>query len=121
MRYLGIKLSLLRWAGTPRISVSAFQDSTHRFATTRCLHQMRRCKWRQWKGESIFRDAFPDSTLLCAITRCLHQMKQFKWRQRKGESNFRGAFPDRTILRSEERWLGKVCVSKCRYRWWPYH
>src|SRR3546814_3322195 len=78
MRYLGIKLSLLRWAGTPRISVSAFQDSTHRFATTRCLHQMRRCKWRQWKGESIFRDAFPDSTLLCAITRCLHQMKQFK-------------------------------------------
>src|SRR3546814_4115503 len=71
MRYLGIKLSLLRWAGTPRISVSAFQDSTHRFATTRCLHQMRRCKWRQWKGESIFRDAFPDSTLLCAITRCL--------------------------------------------------
>src|SRR3546814_9839299 len=89
MRYLGIKLSLLRWAGTPRITVSAFQDSTHRFATTRCLHQMRRCKWRQWKGESIFRDAFPDSTLLCAITRCLHQMKQFKWRQRKGESTFR--------------------------------
>src|SRR3546814_17243632 len=23
--------------------------------------------------------------------------------------------------RSEERRVGKECVSKCRYRWWPYH
>src|SRR3546814_15979539 len=98
MRYLGIKLSLLRWAGTPRISVSAFQDSTHRFATTRCLHQMRRCKWRQWKGESIFSDAFPDSTLLCAITSYLRKMKQIKRRQQKGASTVRGDFPIRKLL-----------------------
>src|SRR3546814_17744006 len=90
MRLLGIKRGLLRWAESQRISMYAFQDSTHRCATTRCLHQMRQCKWRQRKGESIFRGAFPDSTLLCAITRCLHRMKQFKWRQRKGESTFRG-------------------------------
>src|SRR3546814_15075303 len=24
-------------------------------------------------------------------------------------------------LRSEERRVGKECVSTCRYRWWPYH
>src|SRR3546814_14481341 len=26
-----------------------------------------------------------------------------------------------TRLRSEERRVGKECVSTCRYRWWPYH
>src|SRR3546814_838474 len=26
-----------------------------------------------------------------------------------------------TIARSEERRVGKECVSKCRSRWWPYH
>src|SRR3546814_14673220 len=25
------------------------------------------------------------------------------------------------IARSEERRVGKECVSTCRYRWWPYH
>src|SRR3546814_20742766 len=25
------------------------------------------------------------------------------------------------ILRSEERRVGKECVSTCRSRWWPYH
>src|SRR3546814_1225597 len=24
-------------------------------------------------------------------------------------------------LRSEERRVGKECVSTCRYGWWPYH
>src|SRR3546814_16413712 len=24
-------------------------------------------------------------------------------------------------LRSDERRVGKECVSTCRYRWWPYH
>src|SRR3546814_16992805 len=24
-------------------------------------------------------------------------------------------------VRSEERRVGKECVSKCRSRWWPYH
>src|SRR3546814_13176105 len=26
-----------------------------------------------------------------------------------------------TPLRSEERRVGKACVSTCRYRWWPNH
>src|SRR3546814_7760776 len=25
------------------------------------------------------------------------------------------------IVRSEERRVGKECVSTCRYRWWPSH
>src|SRR3546814_10681763 len=25
------------------------------------------------------------------------------------------------LCRSEERRVGKACVSTCRYRWWPYH
>src|SRR3546814_8406171 len=28
---------------------------------------------------------------------------------------------DTTSLRSEERRVGKECVSTCRYRWSPYH
>src|SRR3546814_18025406 len=27
----------------------------------------------------------------------------------------------RIISRSEERRVGKECVSRCRSRWWPYH
>src|SRR3546814_14044537 len=25
------------------------------------------------------------------------------------------------LIRSEERRVGKECVSQCRSRWWPYH
>src|SRR3546814_18926933 len=27
----------------------------------------------------------------------------------------------RIVFRSEERRVGKECVSTCRSRWWPYH
>src|SRR3546814_18102295 len=27
----------------------------------------------------------------------------------------------RLVVRSEERRVGKECVSTCRSRWWPYH
>src|SRR3546814_20960463 len=30
-------------------------------------------------------------------------------------------FDDPAALRSEERRVGKECVSTCRYRWSPYH
>src|SRR3546814_19996165 len=30
-------------------------------------------------------------------------------------------FRDHNALRSEERRVGKECVSTCRSRWWPYH
>src|SRR3546814_18339195 len=29
--------------------------------------------------------------------------------------------PAREVARSEERRVGKECVSTCRYRWSPYH
>src|SRR3546814_2237270 len=32
-----------------------------------------------------------------------------------------GKFPAPIKLRSEERRVGKECVSTCRYRWSPYH
>src|SRR3546814_5216712 len=28
---------------------------------------------------------------------------------------------EQQMLRSEERRVGKECVSTCRSRWWPYH
>src|SRR3546814_8735079 len=35
---------------------------------------------------------------------------------------FRRVLEDRSLdLRSEERRVGKECVSTCRYRWSPYH
>src|SRR3546814_19330768 len=37
--------------------------------------------------------------------------------ERGGHWHFQTA-PD---LRSEERRVGKECVSTCRSRWWPYH
>src|SRR3546814_19068396 len=32
-----------------------------------------------------------------------------------------GTSPSRVLLRSEERRVGKECVSTCRSRWSPYH
>src|SRR3546814_8001892 len=29
--------------------------------------------------------------------------------------------PHYVVCRSEERRVGKECVSTCRYRWWQYH
>src|SRR3546814_12726851 len=38
-----------------------------------------------------------------------------------GASSNLGATGSLTISRSEERRVGKGCVSTCRYRWSPYH
>src|SRR3546814_14447582 len=35
--------------------------------------------------------------------------------------NCEGRVPQPQALRSEERRVGKECVSTCRYRWSPYH
>src|SRR3546814_17446117 len=32
-----------------------------------------------------------------------------------------GFEPAMSAMRSEERRVGKECVSTCRYRWWPAH
>src|SRR3546814_17027026 len=43
--------------------------------------------------------------------------------QSGGEAAFTKTFPHVALMspRSEERRVGKECVSKCRYRWSPYH
>src|SRR3546814_2606476 len=41
----------------------------------------------------------------------------FKKRRKGGRSQGIAA----QICRSEERRVGKACVSTCRSRWWPYH
>src|SRR3546814_19885122 len=38
-----------------------------------------------------------------------------------GEAPARLAVPDAWRMRSEERRVGKECVSTCRSRWAPYH
>src|SRR3546814_11081052 len=35
--------------------------------------------------------------------------------------NARASLVSRGSRRSEERRVGKECVSTCRYRWWRYH
>src|SRR3546814_16634254 len=37
----------------------------------------------------------------------------------EGTAGNTGSF--RRVDRSEERRVGKACVSKCRSRWWPYN
>src|SRR3546814_7073074 len=38
-----------------------------------------------------------------------------------GDAGFTNAIAETIQLRSEERRVGKECVSKCRSRWSPYH
>src|SRR3546814_11499158 len=46
----------------------------------------------------------------------------FKAQLLSEENDFSGAPQDiMGLLRSEERRVGKECVSTCRSRWWPYH
>src|SRR3546814_16326269 len=56
--------------------------------------------------------------------------RQVEFAQRRGHAPHLGfAFGERVFLpgivgwliRSEERRVGKECVSTCRSRWWPYH
>src|SRR3546814_17499381 len=37
------------------------------------------------------------------------------------DTHFDAAVDTRTLDRSEERRVGKECVSTCRSRWWPDH
>src|SRR3546814_3675789 len=39
----------------------------------------------------------------------------------KGDGDVRDFSPGSTSFRSEERRVGKECVSTCRSRWSPYH
>src|SRR3546814_17800759 len=44
-----------------------------------------------------------------------------KYREHSEALQYRTKYEIITGLRSEERRVGKECVSTCRYRWWPYH
>src|SRR3546814_14219632 len=72
--------------------------------------QMRRIKLRKSRRQSgrtlILHDARNDLVLITADTVIDH-------------AAILDAHRDRII--SEERRVGKECVSTCRSRWWPYH
>src|SRR3546814_9054514 len=68
---------------------------------------------RELAGEMfglVSRPAEPDAA---ALVQCRAH------RDRKSALRARRAAPFRD--RSEERRVGKECVSTCRYRWWPYN
>src|SRR3546814_15684013 len=43
------------------------------------------------------------------------------WRRMSGAGAVAGLVAGAATVRSEERLVGKECVSTCRCRWWPYH
>src|SRR3546814_13154126 len=44
-----------------------------------------------------------------------------EYRNARGETKGEGRIPYTIVTRSEERRVGKECVSTCRSRWSPYH
>src|SRR3546814_7345131 len=56
---------------------------------------------------------------------CEHAWSRRGYRNRGGICRccnaFAMIFEPVVELRSEERRVGKECVSTCRYRWWPFH
>src|SRR3546814_6541359 len=51
----------------------------------------------------------------------LHQPEELAEQHRRSESDDLAATPEIEAGRSEERRVGKECVSTCRSRWSPYH
>src|SRR3546814_5348420 len=45
----------------------------------------------------------------------------FRFRRMQFSAHSSGSFVKKTHTRSEERRVGKECVSTCRSRWSPYH
>src|SRR3546814_20051926 len=64
--------------------------------------------------------------LVTGVQTCALPISHLVWRQRPQRSGYRpvlrrsGAEKERSH-RSEERRVGKECVSTCRSRWSPYH
>src|SRR3546814_13050834 len=79
---------------------------------------MRIFETQQIEGEILRQDCrflcqffanFPAKTFLAALDRALLLRRPFQY------------LPDEFSPRSEERRVGKECVSTCRSRWSPYH
>src|SRR3546814_17062573 len=66
-----------------------------------------------WLGEVLGRNS---SSFAATLYRRLRIF--FEWCCDEDEISLS---PMRRVKRSEERRVGKECVSTCRSRWWPYH
>src|SRR3546814_14861161 len=67
-------------------------------------------------------DAFPDVEI--AVDEVEHRQQDHADQQGRRQHRLEGpeeADALQEAERSEERRVGKECVSKCRSRWWPYH
>src|SRR3546814_14577713 len=62
--------------------------------------------------------AYDFAPLPCPSPACANRPRQHGKGSPAGSSSFRS---DRHRIRSEERRVGKECVSTCRSRWSPYH
>src|SRR3546814_13499478 len=92
------------------------------------LRKQQRCKFRgdtdaPMGGQSPFYFAAMDSNTIIGKTqhvrhRCIVEIGNMVFiLLHNGE----GAQRSRLVIRSEERRVGKECVSTCRSRWSPYH
>src|SRR3546814_13940816 len=77
--------------------------------------------WRAL-GSGNFRRILLAMTLLqLAINGVLFAAVDCLMTQGLGQSGAVLAYSSANLVRSEERRVGKECVSTCRYRWSPYH
>src|SRR3546814_7641213 len=90
------------------------------FSGFRIMNQARDGDWLSFLGATYFRapaeKQFGLSARAVAINTSIAGKEEFPrfthfWLERTGRSS----------VRSEERRVGKECVSTCRSRWWPYH
>src|SRR3546814_14830377 len=61
----------------------------------------------------------PDKSDISAYTRYLRKVSVYLCCLKRDGFELPASF--KTKFRSEERRVGKECVSTCRYRWWRYH
>ena len=69
-----------------------------------------------WCDVSLAKEVVPT---LATGKKLLHAGPPVTWQEMSGP--VRGACIGASLFRSEERRVGKECVSTCRSRWSPYH
>src|SRR3546814_15504386 len=67
-----------------------------------------------------FRDCYPDTALIGVCIGKIRSDNNCAAGRIFTEQRTNGATNDFDIIRSEERRVGKECVSTCRSGWWPY-
>src|SRR3546814_14706937 len=63
-------------------------------------------------------EAWPGHLMHLALIQELTDLPAFR---RHGAMHYSACLEGWALYRSEERRVGKECVSTCRYRWWPCH